>query len=273
MMSPPDEVSSPALRISATAPLEPRLRAMIGATVIDLLALLAVIEVASAALMISASSVIWLVAATLMSPPAVTSLSTIRAVARLGISSAGRSPNSASTVLNRKFWLATPIELKASVTPTAIESPPPSAMVVMSMSLSRMARLSASTVTPPLPASMSLASISATALASTTFVAISALTASVVPPSPKALPPSDFTSPMLCTSIVARSVALTVTEPPLRSTVASEMRATTSPRTSLRATRKPAAVASLFDVLRLIPGIDCESTSSGSTFSQSSSET
>ena len=109
------------------------------------------------------------------------------------------SPSSVSIALNRKFCAFQPIELKASVTPIAW----PALSEVASVVASICAVFSAATRTSPVVVT-ALSAISASAVASTTLVAISALTASESPWASIELPPEEFT----VASDVARSSAV-----------------------------------------------------------------
>ena len=109
------------------------------------------------------------------------------------------SPSSVSIALKRKFWEFQPIELKASVTPADW----PALSEVASVVASICAVFSAVTRTSPVVVT-SLSAISASVLASTTLVAIIALTASEAPWASIELPPEELT----VASAVARSSAV-----------------------------------------------------------------
>ena len=201
------------------------------------------------------------------SPFASRSLLMTFASAPVGAVEAISVPISASTVLKRKFCAFTPIELKASTTPTLMDVPPPSAMVVESTSAISVASLSARTSIPPAAASSALSSTMANALARITLDAIVALTATVLPPT-KTDPPSALAEAVFSESIRAISVACTTISPPAASTVALLIVASTRAKISLVAISPPTAVESLEVAFRLTPGGTSASKSTGVNSSQ-----
>ena len=169
-------------------------------------------------------------------PAAVTLLDWMSASTSSGCSLAMFVPNSASTVLKRKFCGLMPMVLKARVTPTA----DPSAVVLLATEASMTEVFSAVTDTFPPPVVVTPLSLTvAVAPLSTLLVAMIPLTAREEPP--KTLPPSELTVLVSVAYMPAFSIAWTV-KSPAAVTEALVMELAALPRASLCTTRPPIAV-------------------------------
>ena len=232
----------------------PRFNAIIGATDTELL-LPAVTLVARAAFRISASIDMSDVARTLTSPAPALRLEPVTVTsAPVGFAPAISVPINASTVLNNQFCASIPTLLNARITPTANEFPAPCAIVFASVVATNAAVLSAFTFTDPNVASNVESVTVVVAFACTTFDAMTAFTAIVLPPANNE-PPSAVTTAVLVAVNLASSSASTKILPLADVIDVSITDASACAKTSLVTIIPPAAVLSLDDVFRFARSI------------------